>query len=193
MPQASSDLEELLRAVEPLPDPVPSPALVVISGLPGTGKSFFAKKLFQLVPAVLLESDNLRKLLFPKPTYSIEESARLFKAIYELIDILLDKNCNVMLDATNLEERHRERLYSIAEHRGAKLVLVRTEAPAAVVQNRLKNRVLNPDEKSDADWEVYKKMKKRVEPLSRKHFVVDTSRDITPVLNKVAKEVMKGV
>ena len=192
MPQVSFDLEKLLRTVVPFPDPVPSPALVVISGLPGTGKSFFSRKLSDLVTAVLLESDALRRTLFTSPTYSVEESARLFKAVYELIEVLLTRNCNVILDATNLEERHRERLYSIAEHHEAKLVLVKTEAPVAIVRERLKNRVLNPEEKSDADWEVYKKMKKRAEPFSRKHFVVDTSRDITPVLNKVVKEVMKG-
>ena len=65
------------------------PALVVISGLPGTGKSQFARELQRRTGAVVLESDALRRLLFEKPSYSWQESRRLFAAIHAVAERLL--------------------------------------------------------------------------------------------------------
>ena len=95
------------------------------------------------------------------------------------------------MDATNLSERYRERLYNITDRLGVKLILVRVEAPPEVVYERLKVRQekASPDNSSDADWGVYQRMKTTVEEMRRNHYAVDTSRDITPVLDKVVREV----
>jgi predicted kinase len=69
-------------------------------------------------------------------------------------------------------------------------VLVRVEAPPEVVYQRLKSRVGGAGN-SDADWSVYQKMKSTVDRISRNHYAVDTSRDITPVLDKIAREVRR--
>jgi predicted kinase len=164
------------------------PAFIAVSGLPGTGKSFFCGKLAERLPFLVLESDSLRKALFPNPGYTKQESSHLFQAIHLLIERLLKKGIPVILDATNLSERYREYLYSITERLDVKLILVRVEAPPEVVQERLKNRLGNPKAKSDADWSVYQKMKPRVQRIRRKHYVVDTSQDITPVLDKIVRE-----
>ena len=92
------------------------------------------------------------------------------------------------MDATNLSERHREYLYNIAEHTGVKLILVRVEAPAELVRKRLRNRLENMDSKSNADWTVYQRMKLEQENIHRRHYAVDTSRDITPAVDKIVKE-----
>jgi len=176
-----------------LPEPVVKPAFIVVSGLPGTGKSYFCTKLAERLRFVVLESDALRKTLFPSPSYSPEESARLFWALHHLIEALLKKGISLILDATNLSERNRERLYNIAERLEVKLVLVRVEAPPEVVYQRLKSRVggASAPGNSDADWSVYQKMKSTVDKIGRNHYAVDTSRDITPVLDKVVREVRR--
>ncbi len=184
------DVERLIDSLGQLPEPAVEPVLVAVSGLPGTGKSYFCRKLAERLPFVVLESDALRKALFPPPNYSLEESSHLFRTIHLLIVRLLKKGVSIILDATNLSERHREYLYNIADRLGAKLILVRVEAPPEVVLSRLKSRIENAESKSDADWAVYQKMKSSVDDIRRKHYVVDTSRDITPVLDKIMKEVM---
>jgi len=160
----------------------------MVSGLPGTGKSHFCGKLAERLPFLILESDALRKTLFSIPSYNRQESSRLFQTIHLLIDRLLRKGISLILDATNLSERYRERLYSIAERVDVKLILVRVEAPPEVVQERLKNRRGEREAKSDADWAVYERMKPTVQKIRRNHYVVDTSKDITPVLDKIARE-----
>jgi predicted kinase len=185
-----SDVQRLTESLGELPEPVAEPTFIAVSGLPGTGKSYFCRRLAQVLPLVILESDALRKALFPQPGYSPQESARLFRALHFLIERLLKKGISLVLDATNLSERFRERLYSIADRLGVKLILVRVEAPPQVVYERLKVRQkeASPDNRSDADWAVYQKMRATAEKMHRNHYAVDTSRDITPVVEKVVRE-----
>jgi predicted kinase len=143
------------------------------------------------MPFLILESDALRKVLFPSPSYTPQESSRLFRAVHLLIERLLKKGVSLILDATNLSERYREHLYSITDRLGVKLILVRVEAPPEVVYERLRARRENPENKSDAGWEVYQRMKPSVQRIHRNYYAVDTSRDITPVLDKIVREVTR--
>lgn len=189
--QVVSDAQRLSESLGQFPEPVVKPAFIVVSGLPGTGKSYFSSKLAERLPFIILESDASRKTLFSSPTYSPSESSRLFRAIHHLIEGLLRRGIPLILDATNLSEHYRERLYNIADRLNVKLILVRVEAPPEVVYQRLKARSegMNSKSTSDADWTVFQKMKPTVQKIRRNHYAVDTSRDITPVLNKIVREV----
>ena len=186
--QLTSDVERLTQSLGQLPEPMAEPSFIAVSGLPGTGKSYFCSKLAGKLPFIILESDALRKALFPRPSYSQPEGSRLFRAIHVLIERLLKKGIPIILDATNLSERYREHLYSIADRLNVRLILVRVEAPPEAVHERLKNRPGDPRTKSDADWEVYQKMKRNAQMIQRNHYVVDTSQDITPVVAKIVRE-----
>ncbi len=182
------DVERLTESLGQLPEPVVKPCFIVVSGLPGTGKSHFCGKLEERLSFFILESDVLRKTLFSMPGYSRQESSHLFQTIHVLIERLLKRGVPLILDATNLSERYREHLYSIAEHVDARIILVCIEAPPQVVHERLKNRLEGSEAKSDADWAVYQKMEPTVQKIRRNHYVADTSRDITPVLDKIVRE-----
>ena len=186
--QLFSDVQQLAESLGQLPEPAAEPIFIAVSGLPGTGKSYFCSKLAEKLPLVTLESDTLRKALFPSPGYSQQESSRLFRACHLLIERLLRKGVSLILDATNLSERYREHLYSIADRLNVKLILVRVEAPPEVVRERLKSRLKNLKNKSDADWEVYQRMKSSVQKIHRNHYVVDTSGDIAPVIDKIVRD-----
>ena len=189
--QLSEDVERLKESLGQLPEPVVKPALIVVSGLPGTGKSHFCRKLDESLSFPILESDALRKVLSPSPSYSLRESNLLFQACHLLIEELLRRGISLIFDATNLIERHRERFYHIADQTGAKLIIVRVEAPTELVRQRLENRTIGADpiDKSEADWKVYQKMESSAQKIRRNHFVVDTSNDIAPAINKVVREV----
>ena len=189
--QLVSDVERLSKSLGKFPEPAAEPALIVVSGLPGTGKTYLCSKLAERLPFVILESDALRKSLFAAPSYSARESFQLFRAVHRLINRLLEKGISLILDATNLSERNREYLYSIADRLDVKLVLVRVEAPPEVVRQRLEERKEESGSNSDADWGIYRKMRSSVERIRRNHYAVDTSRDITPVLDKIVREVTR--
>ena len=186
------DVQRLLETL-PLPLPVLRPGLVIVSGLPGTGKSYFSRRLAQRVPLTVVESDAMRKALIPRPTYAPEESARVFAAVHGLIDALLSEGIPVLLDATTLLEAHRQPLYEIAQRRKAWAILVLTVAPSQEVRRRLDSRPVQAQraDSSDADWTVYERMRYAQEPTSRPHYRVDTTRDITPVLDSIAADIQK--
>ena len=186
-----ADWEFIRDSLGPLPEPLVKPVLILVSGLPGTGKSYFSHRLLERFPLAILETDALRRVLFSRPSYSAQESSRLFTACHRLIKELLSRSIAVLLDATNLVEVHRERLYHIADRVGAKLIIVRVEAPADQVRRRLENRslALERGDQSEANWGVYERMRPSAEPIRRNHFAVDTSRDVAPVLDKIMREI----
>jgi predicted kinase len=183
------DAQPLLRSLGLLPKPVERPVFIALSGLPGTGKTFFSQQLAAKLPLAILESDALRKVLFPEPTYSLRESARLFRACYFLIEELLQMRISLILDATNLEERYRKQLYNIAKRVGVQFILVKVEAPRETVKKRLAVRESDTLNNSDADWEIYKSMERRAEKIRLKHYTVDTTKDIGPFINKILREI----
>jgi len=186
-----SDRLRLLESLGPLPEPAAEPFFIAVSGLPGTGKSYLCRRLVKNLPAVLLESDALRKALFTSPAYSSEESNHLFRDIHLLVERLLSKGISAILDATNLSERNREYLYSIADRLKVKLILVQVSAPPELVRQRLQSRQADPTNKSDADWAIYRRMQLTEEKIRRKHYTIDTSQDISSTIDKIVREVLR--
>jgi predicted kinase len=188
-PASLNDVERLLAAVRPRPPARPRPSLVLVSGLPGTGKTRLCRELRRLTDAVVLESDAARKLIFPQPDYSYLESRRLFRAIHAAIERLLGDGLPTVLDATNLTEWQRQPLYEIAERQKARIIVVKVEAPAAVVRRRLAKRARDADasDQSDAGLDIYERMKGQEEKIRRRHFVVDTSRDTKAALQAIVR------
>jgi predicted kinase len=170
------------------------PVIIMLSGLPGTGKTFLSHQLAERLGFLTVESDAIRKELFPRPSYSTRESASLFRAVHCLIKETVQNGLSLIFDATNLEERYRKIVYRIAGRTGARLILVEVEAPPQTVQNRLKDRLLerNSYNYSDATWEIYQRMKKSAEKIRLPHYTVDTTGDITPIIEKIVKEANRG-
>jgi predicted kinase len=187
--QPLSDTDKLYASLKDLPEPVANPVLVGVSGLPGTGKTYFSKKLSDRLPFITLESDVLRRVLNPSPNHSKSESSRLFNAIHILCEKLLKRGFSVIVDATNLTEKHRQYFYDISDRLGLKLVLVQVEAPSSVVKERLYKRTDDAGSNSDADWKVYLRMRHTVDKIKRKHYSVDTSVDYTRILKKIVEEI----
>ncbi len=168
--------------------------LIVLAGLPGTGKTHFARELAKRVPLLILESDRLRKVLAPQPVYTAGESARLFAACHLLIEEYLAQGHRVLFDATNLTEKFRRPIYQIARRASCPLVLMRFTAPRELVRRRLAERVagMHPEDYSDAGWQIYCRMAPHEEAVQRQHFNVDTSQETATVLEEVVRLLRAG-
>jgi len=97
---------------------------VWITGIPASGKSSITRELVGklnergVLPAVL-ESDTLRTILTPEPTYSPEERDRFYLQMAQLGEMLCQEGIPVIFDATaNLREYRnhaRSRISSFLE------------------------------------------------------------------------------
>ena len=183
-----TDVETLKSALPPTPPPVPNPYLVLLCGLPGAGKTHFARLLVAEVPMLVIESDAARKTLAGIPAYNSDENRRVFGACRRLMQELLEHGVPVLLDATNLTERERAYSHEAARAKASEVVVVRVTAPETLISKRLKRREQGKsrDGASEAGWDVYRRMKAREQPVAGPHFIVDTSKDITLSIRKIA-------
>jgi len=137
------------------------PALVVMMGLPGVGKSYCARLLCERLGAALVASDELRSRLFVAASYADEENRAIFAAIEALVDQLLAEGHRVVVDATNLLARNRAGTVAAAKRRGAPILFVRVSAPEAETRERLLSRSASraAGDHSEADERVYERMR----------------------------------
>jgi DegV family protein with EDD domain len=183
------DVSILEAALGSLPAAVDAPPLLVLSGLPASGKSHLAREITLRHPFAVLESDALRKALVKRPTYSQQESARLFAACHALLEDLLSQGIPCLFDATNLKKAHRRPLYEIADRTRARLLIVEVRVGDDVISRRLVGRQHseNPGDRSDATLDVYESMRREAEPIERQHLVVDASAEIGPAVEEVLR------
>jgi predicted kinase len=149
-------------------------------GLPGAGKSTFARRLAPLIDAVVLQSDALRSLLFATPSHAEGESKRLFRAVEAVTHRLLLDGRSVIIDATNLRETYRRPYRDIATKTGARLQVVHLTAPEDVILDRLALRrdTQDPGEASRAYEGVYAMLQQMEEAPRGEHLRVDTSEPV---------------
>ena len=174
---------------EDRPAVTPPPAMVVMVGPPGTGKSHLVREIVRRIPATVVQSDAIRRRLFERPEYTADENRKVFSVAHARAERLLRRGRSVILDATNIHEWARQGLYQIAERAGARLLIIRTVASDQVVAERLRRRLSgeNPSDRSEAGWEVYLRMKAEFEEIRRPHMVVDTAMDLEPAVQEIVQ------
>ncbi len=161
-----------------------TPSLVILCGLPGTGKSHFARELARRAPFVWLNSDRTRKLLVDTPSYSRREHRRVFAAMHVLTKGYLRDGYSVVFDATNLNENVRRPLYESANEVGVEPLIIRFTAPSELVRRRLSDRAEGVGEasQSDATWDVYSRMAVADQPVPGPHLLVGGPEETESVL-----------
>ena len=166
-----------------------SPSLVILCGLPGTGKSYFAQELTARAPFIWVNSDRTRKSLISVPRYTRGEHRRVFAVMHAITRELLAAGRSVVFDATNLNEAVRLPLYEVAAEAGVEPVLVRFTAEPHLVRRRLLDRShgVGDAAASDADWRIYSRMAVADQPVPRPHLLVSRPEQAAPVLEEVLR------
>jgi predicted kinase len=172
--------------------PAGAPALVLLMGYPGVGKSHCARLLAARLGAAHVASDQLRSRLFIAPTYADAENLTIFKCVDALVDGLLAEGHRVIVDATNLVARYRAASVGAAKRRGVPIVFVQVTADEAAIRGRLAQRraARAPDDHSDADEGVYERMRDRpFEPPAEGHLELVNGPDVDANVEWIAAEV----
>lgn len=155
--------------------------IVIVFGLPGSGKSYFAERLAKQLEGEYVNSDRLRKELFATPSYSEEEKAAVYSIMLEQMKKAINQKRNIVLDATFHQEKSRRPF--IEEAGKESIVFIEVKTAEAITRERLKRT--RPY--SDADFEVYRLLQPHWEPISGEHLVLEsTNENIEHMLQKAA-------
>lgn len=161
--------------------------IVMVCGLPGVGKTSLAAHLAPLIDAVVLSSDKIRKELITRPTYSKQEIRLIYNIILLIAKYLRNAGLNCIIDATFNKEKSRKEFKKKLELPGVRVRIVECICPESIIVQRLRARKKGY---SDADFSIYKMMKKNYEPIREDHITVDTSQS---PLRVIAKEIANQI
>lgn len=160
----------------------------MVTGLPASGKSTIARSLARHLDGSVLSTDRIRKCLLSRPVYTEEEKELVYTVMFMVAEHLLRRGSTVILDGTFYLRELRKKVYSLVSRTGASLVVVECTCPEDVVKRRLERRARRKG-LSDADYEVYKKIKKVYEPIHRRHITVDTSHTLDRNVGEIIKNI----
>ena len=164
-----------------------TPIVVIVFGLPGTGKSYFASRLAERINAEYINSDRLRKELFPERTYSDKEKEMVYREMLEKTQRAINENTNVVLDATFYKNDVRNRLLEEIKN-NAEISFIEIRAAEDIIRQRLQKE--RPY--SEADFEVYKLIQQQWEPLNAPHLMMSsTDYNISDMLQKAMDHLQK--
>jgi aminoglycoside phosphotransferase family enzyme/predicted kinase len=161
-----------LLALSELEVPNLKPCLVLVGGLPGTGKSTLARKLAEQANLALIRSDVVRKELaggsdlvaqthsnkhagrgaFGEGLYSVEWTDRTYGECLRRAELLLFEGKRVVVDATFGEERRRRAFLETAARLRVPAIFLLCRADQDIVEQRLDARI---NDVSDADRSIF--------------------------------------
>jgi len=164
--------------------------LILVCGLPGTGKSFFAQQLSKKIVADYYNSDLLRKKLFPAGrTYSENEKQQVYDALIAKTQQSLEENRTVIVDATFYKNELRIPFYELAHTQSIPVHVFYITASEELIKERTSR--VRPD--SEADYSVYLKLKDLFEPIDAPYTtLVSTQNNIEELLSSALMYLQHG-
>lgn len=152
------------------------PEIFITYGLSGSGKSYATSRLLEQIPAIRIRSDIERKrnpvnsenLYDPGSLYNSANIDSVYSQLLHLTEIIVKSGFSVIVDATFLKEIHRSAQRDLAERLNVKFTILDFDCPLPVLEERIRKRILEKNDPSEADIEVLHKQIQNRENLSEK-------------------------
>jgi aminoglycoside phosphotransferase family enzyme/predicted kinase len=150
--------------------------LVLVGGLPGTGKSTLARGIGEVTDALVLRSDVVRKELsglapdqpagagYQRGIYTGDATVAVYAELLRRAEHALGGGEVVVLDASWTDDAHRADARRVANETASDLIELRCVAPAAVAAARLTDRAAAGGDASDADSAIATAMAATADP-----------------------------
>lgn len=157
--------------------------IVIVFGLPGSGKSYFASRLAKMIHADYVNSDKVRKEIFEKRIYSDQEKKAIYHEMLKKMKEAVMQKKDLVLDATFHKKDIRE-MFVAAMKGKEEISFIEIQADEKIIKERLKK----PRLYSEADFEVYKLIKQQNEPIDEAHLILkSTDENIDEMLQKASE------
>jgi predicted kinase len=164
-----------LFALSELEVPRGKPCLVMVGGLPGSGKSTLSRRLSEEADFTVIRSDVVRKELtadterpkaqagFGSGFYTADWNTRTYEECLRQAEDVLFDGSRVLVDASFHDESRRRLFLDAARQWGVPACLILCQADPSVVRERLAKR---RGDASDADWPIHDELARHWDELS---------------------------
>ena len=112
------------------------PHVIVMVGIPGSGKSFFAEHFADTFSAPLVSSMVVRRMLVQTPTFSVSEQATVQRVSSYLFDELLKTGQTIVLDIPSDTRTDRMEMTKKAKAAGYEVLFVWVQTESAAAKTR---------------------------------------------------------
>jgi aminoglycoside phosphotransferase family enzyme/predicted kinase len=145
---------------------VAQPAIIIVSGLSGSGKSWLAKRLATCLPAIWIRSDVERKRICTMlgnerendtvggGIYAADATQRTYDRLMALTAGIVESRYNALVDATFLDVGQRRRFRELAQELNVPFRILSCEADESVLRKRVSERRSVGTDPSDAGLKI---------------------------------------
>jgi len=163
--------------------------IIIVFGLPGSGKSYFALKLAERINARYVNSDLIRRELFDVRKYSREEKMSVYNVMFAEMKKTILQNKSMVLDATFYKKSIRNKFIEAVNEIGKRIIFIEIRAELKIITERLSRK----RENSEADYSVYLQIKEVFEPMEEEHLILQsTQENINKMLNMAINHMNKS-
>lgn len=163
--------------------------LIIMAGLPGTGKSTLARALAARSGGIVLDKDLIRAALFPGHLeYSLEQDDFCQQIMLQVAGYLLSRNpsLRVFLDGRPFSRRYQRRqVESAAARLRTPLAIIECVCGDAAALARLQSdAAAGVHPAADRDAALYARVKTAFEAFEEPRLTLDTSRPLAECLRQ---------
>lgn len=167
-----------------------TPRLIILTGLPGSGKTTLAHELSDRHGFVVASRDTIRAAMFPQCRYTLDEKGAAFGALKQAIAIMLRLGISVVTDGICFSsQRERQEVEHIAVSAGVPSVMVDCQCPIDVAQARVEyDRRTDPTAFADRDAALVTETSERFDPLPSTAIPLDMTAPPEAVVEEAANK-----
>ncbi|NIJ52564.1 AAA family ATPase [Dyadobacter arcticus] len=162
--------------------------IIIVFGLPGSGKSFFASRLADKLNVKYISSDQTRKGVHALGKYSFEDKMTIYHLMAKNVDEDLNQGETVVIDATFHHDAMRAIFINLGKRRETPIRFILIQATDSITKKRLSG--IRQD--SEADYAVYLLIREQFEMPEIPILKLQSENDNIDRMTQKALEYLRG-